>query len=321
MKYRNLGKTGFNISEIGFGAWGIGGLSEGEATSYGKTDDNKSKMALIKAYEIGINFYDTSNIYGDGHSEELIGDIFKNNRDKIIIASKVGFLKHNSQQEFTKKNIENCIHGSLKRLNTDYLDLYQLHSAPLDILKRSSEALDTLLELKEIKKIRAIGISARSPEEGTLIAKNYPFESIQINFNLVDQRAVESGFMDICQEKGIGVIVRTPLCFGFLSGKYKNYQFDKEDHRSAWNKEQRAIWANAPNLFLNAVDDKINQTNSQIALRYCLSYPAVSTVIPGMLNEKEVIENSQASELGVLKKEEILRLEKVYRENKFFLGK
>jgi aryl-alcohol dehydrogenase-like predicted oxidoreductase len=321
MRYRNLGKTDISISEIGFGAWGIGGLSEGEATSYGKTDDNESKRALKKAYEMGINFYDTSNIYGDGHSEELIASVFKNLREKIIIASKVGFLKHNGPQDFSKKNITQSLEGTLKRLKTDYLDLYQLHSAPLDILKKSPETLETMLKLKEEGKIKAIGISARSPEEGTLIAKNYPFESIQINFNLVDQRVVESGFMNICQEKGIGVIVRTPLCFGFLSGKYKDYQFNKEDHRSAWTKEQRAIWANAPNLFLNAIDDRTNQTNSQIALRYCLSYPAVSTVIPGMLNEKEVIENSQASKLGALKKEEILRLERVYQENKFFLGK
>ena len=153
MKYRNLGKTNLKVSEIGFGAWGIGGLSEG-ASSYGVTDDKESKKALIKAYEKGINFFDTSNIYGNGHSEELIGGVFRNLRDKIIIASKGGFLKHNGPRDFSSRNIIQSLDGTLKRLNTDYLDVYQLHSAPLKILRESSETLETLLELKEKKHLK-----------------------------------------------------------------------------------------------------------------------------------------------------------------------
>jgi aryl-alcohol dehydrogenase-like predicted oxidoreductase len=321
MKYRDLGKTGIKVSEIGFGAWGIGGLTEG-ATSYGPTDDKESKKALIKAYEKGINFFDTSNVYGNGHSEELLGDVFEKLRDKIVIASKVGSLRHLGPQDFTPDHIVKSLDSALERLRTDYLDLYQLHSPPIKVLEEIPGIIDALSRLKEKGKIKAFGISAKSPEEGIIAANKYPFDTIQINFNLIDQRAVESGFMEICDKKGIGVIVRTPLCFGFLSGEYNgDYKFSPTDHRSAWSKEQREVWGNAYNLFLEAVDKNVNQTNTQIALRYCLSYNPVSTVIPGMLKEKEVIENAHASDLGVLKKEEVSKLEEIFKENTFFLGK
>jgi aryl-alcohol dehydrogenase-like predicted oxidoreductase len=321
MKYRNLGKTDIKVSEIGFGAWGIGGLTEG-ATSYGETDDKESKKALMKAYEKGINFFDTSNIYGNGHSEDLLGETFEKIRKNIVIASKVGFLKHNGPQDFTSKHIIKSLNDSLKRLRTDYLDLYQLHSPDIKLFEEMPETIETLLKLKENGKIKAFGISVRSPEEGIIAATKYNFDSIQINFNLVDQRAVESGFMDICDRKNIGIIVRTPLCFGFLSGEYeKDYKFSQKDHRSTWQKEQIEVWANAYNLFLEAVDKDVNQTNSQIALRYCLSYNSVSTVIPGMLKEKEVIENAYASDLGILRKQEVSKLESIFRKNTFFLGK
>lgn len=321
MKYRDLGKTGIKVSEIGFGAWEIGGLTEG-ATSYGETDDKESKKALIKAYEKGINFFDTSNVYGNGHSEELLGETFENLREGVVIASKVGLLRHNGPQDFTPEYIIKSLDSTLKRLRTDYLDLYQLHSPPIKILYEMPEIINTLSKLKEKGKIKAFGISARSPEEGIIAATKYPLDSIQINFNLIDQRAVESGFMNICDKKGIGIIGRTPLCFGFLSGKYeKDYKFSPDDHRSTWFKEQREIWANAYTLFLEAVDKNINQTNAQIALRYCLSYNPISVIIPGMLNEKEVIENAHASDLGALKKHEISKLENIFKENTFFLGK
>jgi aryl-alcohol dehydrogenase-like predicted oxidoreductase len=321
MRYRDLGKTGIKVSEIGFGAWGIGGATEG-ATSYGNTDDKESKKALIKAYEKGINFFDTSNVYGNGHSEELLGKTFESLRKNVIIASKVGLLRHNGPQDFTSKYIIKSLDETLERLRTDYLDLYQLHSPPIKLIEEMPETINTLSKLKEKGKIRAFGISARSPEEGIIAAEKYPFDSIQINFNLVDQRAVESGLIDICNKKRIGIIGRTPLCFGFLSGRYgKDYKFSPKDHRSTWVKEQRDVWANAYNLFLEAVDKNINQTNAQIALRYCLSYSSVSTIIPGMLNEKEVIENTRASDLGVLEKQEVSRLEDIFKENDFFLGK
>ncbi len=320
MKYRKLGNTGIEISEIGFGTWGIGGLSKGP-TSYGKTDDNESKKALEKAFELGINFYDTSNIYGDGHSEELIGEVFRSKRDKIIIASKVGFLEHNGPQDFSSSNIGKSLEGSLKRLKTNYLDLYQLHSPGIKDIEEH-QVIETMKSLKETGKIRAIGISIKSPGDGLTIPEEYNLNSIQVNFNLVDQRASKNNLLKICSSKGIGVICRTPLCFGFLSGNYsKDSKFGNKDHRSTWPTEQIERWTNAYKLFTRAVSKEEKQTNAQLALRFCLSYPEVSSVIPGMLSEVEVKENIKASELGAFNDAVLEKLEEIYNESEFFIGK
>lgn len=320
MKYRILGKTGIEISEIGFGTWGIGGLSDG-ATSYGKTDDKISKKALKLAYSKGINFFDTSNVYGNGHSEELLGEVFKTNRKNIVLASKFGFLKHDMPQDFSRRSIQNSLEGTLSRLKTDYLDLYQIHSPKIEFLEKR-DVIETLLELKLQGKIRAYGISAKSPEDAKIVIEKYPFDAIQINFNLTDQRAIENGLLNNCGKQDIGVIGRTPLCFGFLSGNYSNKNnFDLRDHRSTWSEKQKDIWSNAYKLFLEAIDKSVEQTSAQIALRFCLSYNQISSVIPGMLNSKEVLENIIASQIGPLNEKEISRLENIFKENTFFVRK
>jgi len=320
MKYRFLGKTEIKVSEIGFGTWGIGGLSEG-ATSYGETDDKTSKEALNFAYSKGINFFDTSNVYGNGHSEELLGEVFQDNRKNIVLASKFGFLKHEVFQDFSRKSIKNSLEGTLRRLRTDYLDLYQIHSPKIEVLEET-DIMETLSELKSQGKIRAYGISAKSPQDAKIAIEKYPFDTIQINFNLTDQRAIETGLLDFCEKYGVGVIGRTPLCFGFLSGSYsKDNKFDSRDHRSTWPEKQKAIWSNAHKLFLEAIDKKVEQTNAQIALRFCLSYNQISSVIPGMLTPNEVSENVIASQMGSLNEKEISKLENIFKENTFFVGK
>jgi len=320
MKYRQLGKTGFKVSEIGFGAWGIGGLSRG-ATSYGRTDDNESRVALRRAYECGINFYDTSDIYGYGHSEVLISEALRDVRNKIIIASKAGFLEHNGPYDFSPKHLRKALEMSLKRLQRDYLDLYQLHSPPIELIESNDDILSALKSLKKEGKIRAFGISLRSPDDG-FIAIGRGFETIQINFNLLDQRALENGLFAACGKAETGVIIRTPLCFGFLTGRYsKGKPFSSSDHRSTWSREQRERWATAYKLFLDIAGDKKKQSPAQIALRFCLSYKAVSSVIPGMLNKREVEENILASQLGPFSQKELSKIENIYRKNAFFLGK
>jgi len=320
MRYRDLGKTGIKVSEIGFGAWGIGGLSNG-ATSYGSTDDNVSREALRKAFDEGINFYDTSDVYGYGHSESLIGEVFGIVRSKVVIASKVGWLEHNGPQDFSTQHIMDSLEKSLKRLKTDYLDLYQLHSPKLEIFE-NDDTFKAMLMLKKQGKIRAIGISARSPSDGVTIINRFGFDSVQVNFNLVDQRAIDVGLFDLCVKKGVGIICRTPLCFGFLTGNYtKGIKFNSSDHRSTWSVEQIEKWASAHIFFSELVNKVKKQSKAQIAIKFCLSYPEVSTVIPGMLNEKEVIENSAASQLGPFSKKELLKMEGVYKMNSFFIKK
>jgi aryl-alcohol dehydrogenase-like predicted oxidoreductase len=319
MKYRQLGQTGLEISEIGFGTWGLGGAVNG-AVAYGPTDDQESKLALKRAYELGITFYDTADIYGYGHSERLLGEALKEVRQKIIIATKVGFVDPTGAQDFSAKHIRQSIETSLKRLQTDYVDLYQLHNPPMEALNRDETILATLRSLQKEGKIRAFGISLRSPDDGLAAVSNFGLKAVQVNFNLVDQRAMENGLFDLCQREGVGVIVRTPLCFGFLTGAYSvESQFAESDHRHKWSARQVERWAGAYQLFAAAFVNRHNQTHAQIALRFCLSYPTVSTVIPGMLTTAHVEEDVSASQLGPFSEAERLKMEQIYQDNTFFV--
>jgi aryl-alcohol dehydrogenase-like predicted oxidoreductase len=319
MNYRPLGKSGIKVSEIGFGAWGIGSDKKG-AVAYGPTDDNDSIAALKCAYENGINFYDTSDFYGYGHSEKLIGDAFINCRHDIVIASKVGMIDANDTQDFSTTHIRQSIEGSLSRLQTDYIDIYQLHSPSINAIEKNDSIISVLQRLKEEGKIREFGISLRVPEDGLVLVAQYDFSVIQINFNMIDQRAIESGLFELCEKKGVGVIGRTPLCFGFLTGHYNAKEsFGSGDHRRKWSLEQRERWANAYQLFASEILMEQQLTHAQIALRFCLSYPSISTVIPGMLRTGEVLENSAASTFGPFSTEERTAIEKVYRANSFYI--
>jgi len=314
MKYRKLGNTGIIVSEIGYGTWGLGG------DSYGPADDIVSKNALLYAYKQGITFFDTSDTYGDGHSEELIGKTLKHVRNKIIIATKVGCLPHTGRempQDFSTDHIKKCIKGSLKRLQTNYIDLYQLHSPPIEALK-NNELLNTLKKLKKNGLIRAIGISARSPNDALIAIQKYDFDCVQVNFNLIDLRAYKNGFLNLAEKKNIGVIARTPFCFGFLTGKISDKtSFSTNDHRSNWSNEQIKRWSNAPYLFESLyIQKKISP--SQLALKFCLTFKNISTVIPGMMNSKEVKENIKSSDIDNLSDNELSFIEKIYKTHNFF---
>jgi aryl-alcohol dehydrogenase-like predicted oxidoreductase len=293
MKYRKLGKTGILVSEIGFGAWGIGG-SHGGAVAYGKTDDAESLLALKTAFGLGVNFYDTADIYGFGHSEELIGKAFAGCRADVIIASKVGFLGFDGKQDFSPQYINGSIENSLKSLHTDYIDLYQLHSPDVGLIEDNT--LGALYSLKKQGKIREIGISVRSPDDGIIAINHFEFKVIQVNFNILDQRILDNGLLELCGKKNIGVIIRTPLCFGFLTGKYAAADIFREgDHRSRWSKEQIGKWVDEGKSIMGNVIAKGMFTDAQVALRFCLSYRDVSTVIPGMLGKEQVEENCLTS--------------------------
>jgi aryl-alcohol dehydrogenase-like predicted oxidoreductase len=316
MRYRELGSTGLLVSEIGFGAWGIGGLTEG-ATSYGATDDAESRRTLRTAFEAGITFYDTSDIYGYGHSEELIGLELGDVRQKIVIASKVGFTRHLGPHDLSADHIRRSLEGTLRRLRTDYLDLYQLHSPSLDLV-RSSNAVDVLKELKAAGLIRAYGISLKAPEDGLAAIEEFGFRSIQVNFSLVDQRIVKNGLLEAAALRRAGIIARTPLCFGFLTGTLREAGFRSEDHRAAWPESQRERWAKAPDMFAFLNQGKA-RTPVQLALAFCLAYPAVASAIPGMLHPDHALENASASGPAAdLSAEELERIELLGRTHSFF---
>ncbi|MGD0977367.1 MAG: aldo/keto reductase [Minisyncoccia bacterium] len=318
MKYRNLGLTGIKVSEIGFGAWGIGGLSKG-ATSYGPTNDKESEKALLRAFELGVNFFDTANIYGEGHSEELLGKVFKKNRHRIVIATKAGYFAHNSPSDYSPANLRGSLKQSLRRLKTDYVDLYQLHDASIDIFKNGDETISTLKKLKKEGKIRAYGISVNSPNDGIAAIDKFGFPVVQVNFNMIDQRVLDCGLMDLVSKKNVGLIARTPFCFGFLTGKFSSGMFGKRDHRSTWPEKQRQVWSHAPLLFSD-IAKREKSTPAQLALRYCLSFKPISSVIPGMLTEKEVNENLQAGILGPLRWNILKKIRIIYNSEPFFVA-
>lgn len=316
MNYRILGNTGIKVSEIGFGAWGIGGLTKGRS-SYGPTDDNESKRALRTALEEGITFYDTSDMYGYGHSEELIGEVFESLRDKVIIATKVGFLEHLGPQDFSPQNVRNALEKSLKRLKTDYVDVYQLHSPAIEELIKRPENLETFIKLQREGKIRAIGISVVGPTDGVRVVKEFPnVRVIQTNLNLIDQRALEIGLLDLAEQQHVGIIARTPLCFGFLADE-RPQEFHPRDHRTSRPPEQLKRWQSAPDLFMPLNKGK-SRTFAQLALQFCLSQKAVASVIPGMTKVGRVIENATASTLGPLNQHELHKIQCIYMSQAFF---
>jgi len=316
VRQRQLGRSGLAVSEIGFGAWGIGGNKDG-AVAYGPTDEAQSLDALSAALDAGINFFDTADLYGFGESERLIGKAFGGRRDRVVIASKGGMLDPQGRQDFTPAHLAKSLDESLKRLRTDYVDLYQLHGPSTEQLESLIAPMDAL---KRQGKARAIGISLRAPEDGKKALDLYGFDAVQVNFNLLDQRAVDSGLMEQCKQRGAGIIVRTPLCFGFLTGGYSATQeYDASDHRSRWNIEQRKVWASAYELF-SGIKGRTD-TPAQFALRFCLSFDAVSSVIPGMLTRAHVEENAVAANGPALGAAEISRIGDIYHSHRFFVGR
>ncbi|MGA2467025.1 MAG: aldo/keto reductase [Thermodesulfobacteriota bacterium] len=316
MKYRALGSTGIEVSEIGYGTWGLGG------NAYGPVDDNESKKALRRAFEKGINFFDTSDLYGNGHSEQLLGEVFRDVRDAVVIATKGGTLPHSGfymPQDFSPKYLRNALEGSLKRLKTDYIDLYQLHSPQIQDIEANADILDTLETFKSEGKIKAYGISPRSPQDAIIAIQQFRFTVVQVNFNLIDQRAIETGLFKIAAEKNVGIINRTPLVFGYLSGKMTgDERFDGVDHRANWPKEQLKRWAKSPNLFDFLYENGKQRSAVQAALLFCLAHREISTVIPGMLNVQEVEEDIEVANLPPLNSDEIGKIREIYRTHDFY---
>ncbi len=314
MKYRKLGSL--TVSEIGFGAWGIGGLTAG-ATSYGPSDDFVSRGAISTALEEGINFFDTSNVYGDGHSEELIGEVVNRDgcRDEVVIATKGGLLTHHSDHDLSAKNLRTSLEKSLKRLKTDYIDLYLLHSPDLQDVK-SWQAYETLYQLKQGGLVREIGISLKSPLDG-LTAIEMGFKVLQVNYSMIDQRAWDCKLLEQAALKQVHLIARTPFCFGFLTGKLTSIDFDPRDHRSTWPRTQLEKWLEASKMFDQLNVDK-NRSLLELALKFCLYPSAVSSVLPGIQTPAEAIENANASwPWPPLTFEETQAIRNIYNQNNF----
>tara|TARA_R110000868_G_scaffold4155_49_gene25665 strand:+ start:1680 stop:2675 length:996 start_codon:yes stop_codon:yes gene_type:complete len=317
---RVLGDTGIIVSGVGFGGWGIGGRTEG-TTSYGDTDDATSLAALRRALDAGIIFIDTAPAYGDGRSETLIGQAIADYpRDQVVLASKAGVAHWTGQPDYTPANIVASLDATLRRLNVDYLDLLQLHNAPLDTLRRRPDILETLNRLEEQGKTRSWGLSVKTPSEGVTAIEEFSAPVIQANLNMLDTRAVSDGLLSTALAHNTGVIARTPLCFGFLSGFITaETRFPYGDHRNNWPREQVLHWLEGVETVFAAIAQDEGYSRAQNAVRFCLSLPGVSTVLPGIMFPAEADEHAQACLAGPLPQDAVDQILKINEETDFFL--
>src|SRR6185503_2540309 len=292
MRYRKFGNTDLLVSEIGFGAWAIGGgaMIGNTAIGWGNSNDDVSINAIHAAIDAGINFFDTVDIYGLGHSEELLGKTIGDKKE-IIIATKVGNVSRNDQftVDYSKEYILKACEASLKRLKRDVIDHYQLHSARIQHLQ-NDECIEAMQQLQQEGKIRYWGISLNTFDpipEAEFFIENKIGNGFQLVLNLLNQKALP--LLKRAAEKGYGVIVRMALQFGLLTGKFdEGTSFTSNDHRK--NRLTKEV-IDASNKALSTVWDlckKYNCSKTELALSYILSYPEASTIIAGIRTTEQV---------------------------------
>lgn len=312
MKHRMFGDA--RVSEVGLGCWQIGG------DQWGDVSDTDAMDVLRASVEAGVTFLDTADVYGAGRSEELIGRFLKNyKREQFFIASKFGrFPRPGWPGNFDPKTIREHTENSLKRLGIERLDLTQLHCLPMEQLKRA-EVWDTLRTLKKEGKIARYGASIESSAEAEECIKHPDCASLQIIFNIFRQTPETSGLLDRCKKQGVAIIVRLPLASGLLAGKYTpKTTFGPNDHRTInRNGEKFNVGETFAGLGFEKGLEMVEKlkpllpsgyTLPQLALRWCLDHPAVTTIIPGARNRAQAIANASASDLLPLPTEAIGKL-------------
>ena len=315
MQYRQLGRTGYNVSAVSFGAWAIGG-------SWGDVDDGESYAALNKAVDLGVNFFDTADVYGDGRSERLLAKLRRERSEEILIATKAGRrLDPHLAAGYSRANLTAFVERSLKNLQTEALDLLQLHCPPSEVYY-TPEVFAVLDDLVAQGKVRHYGVSVEKVEEG-LKAIEYPgVETIQIIFNIFRQRPAEL-FFHQCKAKNVGILARVPLASGLLTGKMTTRTtFAEDDHRN-FNRKGEAFdrgetFAGVDfETGLKAVDElrplvPAGASMVQLALRWILMFDAVTCAIPGAKRASQVEQNLQAADLPPLSQETMQAIRAIY---------
>jgi len=315
MNYRALGRTGWKVSEISFGAWAIGG-------AWGQVSDEESLGALNQAIDSGINFLDTADVYGNGRSHRLIAQLKKSRKEEILVATKVGRrLPKQTVEGYTRSNLTSWIEDNLRDLQMDALDLVQLHCPPTDAYYQP-EIFGVLDDLVKAGKIRFYGVSVERVEEA-LKAMEYPnLQSVQIIFNCFRQRPAELFFAQ-AKLKQVGILARVPLASGLLTGKFRaDTQFADDDHRNFNRQGQRFDVGETFSgvdyqVALAAVDEiralvPANVSMSQFALRWILMFDALTCAIPGGKRPDQVADNALASALPALTPEVMASVRKIY---------
>ncbi|KKI89594.1 aldo/keto reductase [Bacillus sp. SA1-12] len=317
MKYRQLGDTELKISELSFGTWAIGG-------SWGKSDDQEALKGLDRAMDEGVNFFDTADVYGNGHSEELLARATKGKEDKIHIATKfcrAGDI--HDPETYSEKTVTAYCEASLKRLQRETIDLYQIHCPPMEILK-SGQVFEVLDKLQLQGKIRHYGVSVETVEEGLYCLEQANVKALQIIFNIFRQKPV-SELLPQAKEKGVGLLARVPLASGLLTGKFtKQATFEADDHRS-FNKNGEQF--NVGETFAGVEFSKGVELSEQLnwiaegrgsmtraALRWILDHEEITTVIPGFKTVKQVEDNLQATNVPAFSEAELKMLTDFYHQ-------
>jgi len=317
MHYRPLGRTGWKVSDISFGAWAIGG-------AWGQVSDDDAMAALHQAIDSGVNFLDTADVYGGGRSERLIARLKKSRKEEIIVATKAGRrLPRQTVGGYTRQNLVSWIDDSLRNLATDALDLLQLHCPPTDLYPRP-EVFAMLDDFVKAGKIRYYGVSVEKIEEA-LKAIEYPnVQTVQIIFNCFRQRPAEVFFPQAKQKK-IGILARVPLASGLLTGKFRrDSTFSSDDHRN-FNRHGASFDVGETfsgvdyNVALEAVEQirklvPAGASMSQFALRWILMFDAVTCTIPGAKRAAQVEDNVRAADLPPLPVATMEAVDRLYRE-------
>lgn len=315
MKYKELGRTGFQVSRISFGAWAIGGF-------WGNVDDRESLAALHRAVDLGVNFFDTADVYGDGRSERLLAQLKRERSEEIIIATKAGRrLDPHIAAGYNRDNLQAFIDRSLQNLDTEALDLLQLHCPPTDVYYHP-ELFDVLDGFVQEGKIRCYGVSVERVEEA-IKAVEYPgVQTVQIIFNIFRQRPADL-FFDVAQKKRVGILARVPLASGLLTGKLTaNSQFATDDHR-AFNRHGEAFDRGET---FSGVDYDTGletvaelqalvpggMTMPQFALRWIQMFDAVTCAIPGAKRPLQVEENARAADFPDLTEDTMHAVKQIY---------
>jgi len=315
LNYRRFGRIGWEVSEIGFGAWAVGG-------EWGAVDDDQSIAAMKKALDLGVNFFDTADVYGDGRSERLMQRLRKETGAAFHVVTKAGRrLRPHVAAGYDEANLTAFVERSLKNIGVDSLELVQLHCPPSDTYYRP-ETFAAMDALKKAGKIRHYGVSVERVEEG-LKAMEFPnVESIQIIFNMFRQRPAERVLAE-AQRRGVATIIRVPLASGMLTGKLTAVsEFAADDHRN-YNRHGEAFdvgetFAGVPyEVGLQAVEELKSlvpggATLAQLALRWILMFDGVSTIIPGGKNSRQVADNCGASALPPLTEQQMAAVSAVY---------
>ncbi|MNM65581.1 General stress protein 69 [compost metagenome] len=316
MKYRELGNTGLQVSEVSFGTWAIGG-------SWGNTNDDEALKGLDKAIGEGVNFFDTADVYGDGHAEQLLAKATKGKEDDIHVATKfcrAGDI--HDLETYSEARVRAYCEASLKRLERERIDLYQIHCPPLSVLK-DGRVFEVLDKLQAEGKIRHYGVSVETVEEGLFCLGVPGVKALQVILNLFRQKPLTQ-LLPKAQESGVGILVRLPLASGLLTGKFKpDTTFAADDHRSFnANGEQFNVGETFAGLpFTKGVElaaqlDWIAEGRGDMAraaMRWILDQPEVTCVIPGFRNVRQVEDNLGAIGVPSFSEAELMRLAAFYQ--------